>query len=90
MLKSRLSALVTPEMSEMVRMSSRKFSGSWNGSDADRVAELAGERLQLALVDALQLGDAHAAEAVERRGHRALELLGVGARQQHAEPLERA
>ena len=63
-----------PEVSDTARMMSRKFSGSWNGSDADDLAELVREVAQLPRVDLLQLGEPHAAEAGEERGHRALEL----------------
>ena len=52
---------------------------------AHDIAELGREVAELARIDLLQLGEAHAAEPREQLGHRPLELGGVGRRQQHAD-----
>ena len=74
-----------PEVSDIARMMSRKFSGSWNGSERTTSPNSIANVAELARIDLLQLGEAHAAEAGEELGHRPLELGGVGRRQQHAD-----
>ena len=74
-----------PEVSDIERMTSRKFSGSWNGSARIDSPNSIAKSAQLALVDLPQLGEAHAAEAGEQLGHRPLELGRVGRRQQDAD-----
>ena len=89
MLNSGSSALHTPEVSDIARMMSRKFSGSWNGSERTTSPNSHREVAELARVDLAQLGEAHAAEPGEQLRHRPLELGRLGRGQQHADVADR-
>ena len=65
-------------------MTSRKFSGSWNGNERTVSAELHREVAELTRVHLAQLGEAHPAEPGEELRHRLLEFCGIGRRQQYA------
>ena len=66
MLNAGSSELHMPEVSDIARMMSRKFSGSWNGSERTTSPNSIAKLAELARIDLLQLGEAHAAEAGEQ------------------------